>query len=427
MTSGRQLSPYRRGAEAERQRRSAILEAATEHFSEKGFVGTTTEEIALSAGITKRTLYRYMGTKTGILYGIHQRFFLASGILDGTFDHSGSTATERLSAFIKRHVQIVVDHRDEISVFFDEFKHLDSAQKASILRQRRDYENLAQSIMLQGVESGEFDLYDPGLAARCLLGAMNEMSRWLEPDGQLGGEDIAQVIATIFIDGLALGSHPPLETLPKVAIPQPNHMSIMDNIVHESTRLFNEKGYPATRTREIARATNLSSGSLYYHAKSKEFILSEIHHRMMRDGLDLVGRAAQSGQSWPNTMHAMVYAHLNVAQRHRNPMTIFLESKRYLSPDALAQAVTERDAYVKLFETVIQNASRDGTFRDFDSRVISLIIIGSLNSTYRWFREDGKLSTNRFSNVFAQLILFGLRGTSSSRHSRRTQLLTGSD
>ena len=47
-----------------------ILDAAVRVFSEKGFAGATTSEIAREAGVAEGTIFRHFGTKKGILQGI---------------------------------------------------------------------------------------------------------------------------------------------------------------------------------------------------------------------------------------------------------------------------------------------------------------------------------------------------------------------
>jgi AcrR family transcriptional regulator len=47
-----------------------IINAAIKVFSEKGFEGATTSEIAQEAGVAEGTIFRHFGTKKGILHGI---------------------------------------------------------------------------------------------------------------------------------------------------------------------------------------------------------------------------------------------------------------------------------------------------------------------------------------------------------------------
>lgn len=53
-----------------KQRKQQILNAALKVFSEKGFAGATTAEIARTAGISEGTIYKYFGSKRELLMSL---------------------------------------------------------------------------------------------------------------------------------------------------------------------------------------------------------------------------------------------------------------------------------------------------------------------------------------------------------------------
>lgn len=52
------------------ERRQAILDAAEEIFNDQGFARATMDEIAAKAGVGVATVYKYFGTKAGIIEGL---------------------------------------------------------------------------------------------------------------------------------------------------------------------------------------------------------------------------------------------------------------------------------------------------------------------------------------------------------------------
>ncbi|MFM9597624.1 TetR/AcrR family transcriptional regulator, partial [Streptomyces scabiei] len=52
------------------ERRAAIIEAAIELFSEKGFRGTTTRELAQAVGVSEPVLYQHFATKKELYIAI---------------------------------------------------------------------------------------------------------------------------------------------------------------------------------------------------------------------------------------------------------------------------------------------------------------------------------------------------------------------
>ena len=56
-----------------------------------------------------------------------------------------------------------------------------------------------------------------------------------------------------------------------------------EQILHVAFRLFTEKGFEATTTRDIAAALGMNQSSLYYHFASKDAIVSQLVGERRRD------------------------------------------------------------------------------------------------------------------------------------------------
>ena len=59
-------------------------------------------------------------------------------------------------------------------------------------------------------------------------------------------------------------------------------------ILNAAARTFRAKGYAATTLNEIAEATNMRAGSLYYHFDSKEQLVEAV----FEIGMQQIGRAS---------------------------------------------------------------------------------------------------------------------------------------
>lgn len=187
---------------AGQERRRRILAAATDLFQTRGFLGTTTDEIADRASITKRTLYKHMGSKGRILLEIHEQF-IAEGLerWRGVVARGGSPEV-RLRGLIEEHVQTVAEFQPAISVFFEEFKHLSPEERRLIIERRDAYETILRETLRQGFESGVFPRADLDVTTKGILGALTEVYRWYKPEAELDSDQIARFLADQFLDGL---------------------------------------------------------------------------------------------------------------------------------------------------------------------------------------------------------------------------------
>lgn len=73
--------------------KARILDAALELFSDKGFHGTNTKEIAAAAGVATGTLYRYFRDKKAVFMGVWVR--METGMRERIFGFGRRLAGER--------------------------------------------------------------------------------------------------------------------------------------------------------------------------------------------------------------------------------------------------------------------------------------------------------------------------------------------
>jgi AcrR family transcriptional regulator len=99
-TTGRHREVVKRRQRREKQQRAqSILEAATKVFLAKGYAGTTMDDIALEAEITKPTIYQYFETKEQLYFSLMAPFIedlgnrieaIEKGLVQGRYENGTS-------------------------------------------------------------------------------------------------------------------------------------------------------------------------------------------------------------------------------------------------------------------------------------------------------------------------------------------------
>ncbi|HEV7755322.1 MAG TPA: TetR family transcriptional regulator [Mycobacteriales bacterium] len=405
-----QSPPPSRRAIAEETRRRAILDAATGLFDERGFHGTTTDDIADVAGVTKRTLYRYMASKEQILFEIHDRFLNRTVFEEVTGD---GTAVERFEHMLRTHVDVVVNHTQEIRVFMEERKHLPDDKKLEISRRRDTYEAVLRDILTDGMDSGVFVRGDARLLAQGVLGALTEMYRWYRPRRNSRPDAIARVVSDLFLHGLlppGASAGDPAEWLTGVPIVAPvkDPDEPMARITAAATELFSTKGYHGTATRELAEAAGLTKGALFYHVGHKAEVLFSIQSAVVEEGITMQSAIFAEPGTAAQALARMVVAHFRILHSYHHSMAVVSEELKYLDPEPMATVVRRRDVYTAGIQDLLRRAGEAGELRVTDDRVETLAILGMLNSTYRWYRPGGRLSADSIGLQFGELLLHGL-------------------
>ena len=69
----------------------------------------------------------------------------------------------------------------------------------------------------------------------------------------------------------------------------------------------------------------------------------------------------------------------------------------------------KRTEYQKLIEQVIEEGKESGHFRpEISTTITTMAIIGLVNWTYKWYRQNGSLTMEQITHHFNDLILRGV-------------------
>jgi AcrR family transcriptional regulator len=198
-------SPFRSATErrAEReQKREAVLRAAVRMFNAQGFHATSLDDVAASLGVSKPTIYHYLGNKDQVLLecvtrGVEQLRAAA----DAARGEAG-TGLDRLRRFLTRYAEIMMDDFGRCVIrTADEQLSAESAARFRALK--REIDKAMQGLLAEGMADGSIETGDVTLTGFTLAGALNWPARWHKPDGRLSAEEAASQMVDILTRGLA--------------------------------------------------------------------------------------------------------------------------------------------------------------------------------------------------------------------------------
>ncbi|MBB5685522.1 TetR/AcrR family transcriptional regulator [Sphingobium boeckii] len=200
-----QTSPFRtsdqRKADRE-EKREAVLRAAVRLFNERGFHAASLEDVAASLGISKPTIYHYLGNKDQVLFecvtrGVDQLRDAADAAkaLPGT-------GLDRLRSFLRCYSEIIMDDfgRCVIRTADEALTHESSARFRAL---KREIDDAMRELLEAGIADGSIAPLDVRLTSFTLAGALNWPARWHRADGKSRPEDVAAKMVDILTGGLA--------------------------------------------------------------------------------------------------------------------------------------------------------------------------------------------------------------------------------
>jgi AcrR family transcriptional regulator len=186
-------------------------------------------------------------------------------------------------------------------------------------------------------------------------------------------------------------------------------------VYEAALRLFREKGYHATSMQDIASAVGLYKGSLYHYIGSKEDLLAQVFERALGALLSEVEHIAADTASAPSVqLRRVVEAHVGAVASNLDALTVYLHEWRALAGDSLSTVRAQRERYAAVVEDIVARGVRSGDFQVPDVRLATLALLGMCNWLCQWYSPAGRLGAPEIGARFADLVLDGLRGVSSS-------------
>jgi AcrR family transcriptional regulator len=180
--------------------RGAIRDAAARLFADKGYASASIADIAAACGISKALLYHYYRDKEDLLFDISVNYVERLQALVNEVQGERLPAAAHLRRLIARFMTEYESSAARHRVLVQDVKYLSRAHRARVVaRQRGVVAGFADTIAELSPVAGEH-WHRP--LAMVLFGMMNWTFTWLRASGTLSHEDLAPVVADLFIGGL---------------------------------------------------------------------------------------------------------------------------------------------------------------------------------------------------------------------------------
>jgi TetR/AcrR family transcriptional regulator, cholesterol catabolism regulator len=182
--------------------RARILAAAVEVFSRRGFRAASMNDVAARVGLSKPTLYHYVRTKQDLLVAVYEEVLDESLASARKIVADASSTREAVRRLIVERVAYTCEHRDLLTICFEEESELPPELAEPILERRRAFED----IVLEAVEAhllatGRSLPMGSRTYVNTCLGAANWTYKWYDPAGPRSprelGEDVAAVLLPV--------------------------------------------------------------------------------------------------------------------------------------------------------------------------------------------------------------------------------------
>jgi len=178
-------------------KRERILEEAVKLFYERGFTGTTLDDIAAELGVTKPFIYTHFRSKTDLLAALCKPTIELSLEAVSQAAKGPGSPTQRLHRAIADFTRVVLSRQPNIAIYFREEKNLSPEALAEINALRKRFDRVLSKLLAEGVAAGEFEIVDVNLAALAIGGMISWAYTWHRPEGRLSLDEMCARMADL--------------------------------------------------------------------------------------------------------------------------------------------------------------------------------------------------------------------------------------
>lgn len=169
-----------------------VREAALRLFARHGFAAVSMRRIASEVGVQAGALYLYTPDKQTLL------FDLMEAHLDALLNawngaDTGHAVPDRLESFVRFHIRFNLERQDAVFVSYMELRNLTPENLEKISAKRKLYELIPETILRDGLKSGDFTLVDPQLSAMAIIAMLTGVNTWFREGGRLSRAEVEDI------------------------------------------------------------------------------------------------------------------------------------------------------------------------------------------------------------------------------------------
>ncbi|WP_069160933.1 TetR/AcrR family transcriptional regulator [Nocardia altamirensis] len=182
--------------------RARIMRAARDLFAEKGFHGTGVAEIGDRADVQRGALYYHIGSKEELLWQILHDYIQLILVDAERIVAADDDPITKLRSLIHSYVGLIIEHRREVAIQLRDVTALTGERGAQLQELRDQVQHRWQRVIDDGHAAGLLRT-DDHVITNSVLGMLNSVTLWYRPHGEHSPAEIADLLATTFLDGVA--------------------------------------------------------------------------------------------------------------------------------------------------------------------------------------------------------------------------------
>ncbi|MFL6163230.1 MAG: TetR/AcrR family transcriptional regulator [Jatrophihabitantaceae bacterium] len=179
----------------------SLLTVVVAVFNERGYDGTSMEDLSARLGIGKSSIYHHVESKEQLLRLALDRALDALFAITTEPGVVSGPAIARLEQLVRRAIEVLVAELPYVTLLLR--VRGNTAVELRALERRREFDRFVSDLVGQAAADGDLrsDI-DPGLISRLLFGAVNSIIEWYRPERGAHAGELADAMIRMTLDGL---------------------------------------------------------------------------------------------------------------------------------------------------------------------------------------------------------------------------------
>ena len=177
--------------------RETLLAVAVTVFNQRGYDGTSLQDLAAALGIGKSSIYHHVSGKSELLRLATDRALDA--LFAAVVEPVPGPAIDRLEHVVRRSVEIAVEQLPYVTLLL-RVRGNTAVEQRALTRRRELDRALSELVAAAEADGAVRSDVDPALTSRLIFGTVNSVVEWYRPDGDEA--TVADAVVRIVFDGL---------------------------------------------------------------------------------------------------------------------------------------------------------------------------------------------------------------------------------
>ena len=181
-----------------------------------------------------------------------------------------------------------------------------------------------------------------------------------------------------------------------------------EEIIEKATDLFYRHGFVKASIRDIVKAVGITNSTVYIYFKNKDEILYHIIEDIGSALLKEISPGIEAHYDPVECLKKMIFKQVCLMKEKRKEIKIYMEEQYQLPTVLRKRALKQHRQIYDIYYSMLCKIKDKGLIRDVDETVMTFAISAMMNWSYRWFRDNGRLSIEEVAEDIIGIFFGGI-------------------